>query len=175
MFLEGCGTRLMPCSAQTYGDQARYAEPNFDNLFLEGAYNEWISYGQSKTASNWTANEIDRRYSAKGLRAFSVHPGGIQTELSRHIPEEAARGMLKDEVLAKLWKSPQQGAATTVWAATAKALEGMGGKYLEECQISRPWTEADGQWGPGYAAWAYDAEKEGRFWKMSLDLVGVKE
>lgn len=153
----------------------RYAEPNFDNLFLEGAYNEWISYGQSKTASNWTANEIDRRYGAKGLRAFSVHPGGIQTELGRHLPEEGAKAMLNDPVLAKLWKSPEQGAATTVFAATSKALDGMGGKYLEDCQISRPWTEADGQWGPGYAAWAYDAEKEGRFWKMSLDLVGLKD
>ena len=75
----------------------------------------------------------------------------------------------------KIYKTPQQGAATTVWAATAKALAGNGGKYLEECQISRPWIEADGQWGSGYASWAYNAEKEGKLWKKSVELVGLKD
>lgn len=153
----------------------RFAEPNFDNLFLEGAYNEWVAYGQSKTAPLWTSNEIDRRYGAKGLHAFGVHPGGIDTGLSRHLTDEAKGDLFSDPVLKKLFKTPEQGAATTIWAATAKALEGKGGKYLEDCQISRAWTEADGQWGPGYAAWAYDAEKEGRLWKKSLELVGLKD
>lgn len=153
----------------------RLAEPNFDNLFLEGTYNEWVSYGQSKTAALWTANEIDRRYGAKGLHAFGVHPGGIDTDLQRHLSEETKVGLVKDEVLMKIYKTPQQGAATTVWAATAKALAGNGGKYLEECQISRPWIEADGQWGSGYASWAYNAEKEGKLWKKSVELVGLKD
>ena len=153
----------------------RYAEPNFENLNLKGAYNEWVAYGQSKTAIIWTANEIDRRYGAKGLHAFSVHPGGIITPLQRHLSDEAAAAISGDEALVKTFKSPQQGAATTVWAATSKDLDGMGGKYLEDCQISRAWTEADGQWGKGYAAWAYDAEKEKKFWKLSLELVGLKD
>jgi NAD(P)-dependent dehydrogenase (short-subunit alcohol dehydrogenase family) len=151
-----------------------YAEPNIDNLFLEGVYNEMIAYGQSKTANLWTANEIDRRYGAKGLHAFSVHPGGIKSNLSRHLSAEATEGLLKNEDLAKVWKSPEQGAATTVWAATAKELDGLGGKYLEDCHISRPWIESEGQWADGYAPWAYDAEKEGKLWNKSLDLVGLK-
>ena len=108
----------------------RMAEPNFANLNLEGAYHEWAAYGQSKTASVWTANEINRRYGSKGLNAFSVHPGGIMTDLQRHMSAEALGGFdgIKSE-----FKSPEQGAATTIWAATAKALEGDGGKYLEEC------------------------------------------
>ena len=152
----------------------RYAEPNFDNLMMEGVYNEILAYGQSKTANLWTANEIDRRYGSKGLHSFGVHPGGINTELSRHIPKETLSGFFKDEALLNILKSPQQGAATTVWAAAAKALDGMGGKYLENCQISRAWAEADGQWGVGHAAWAYDEEKEGRLWEKSLELVGLK-
>jgi NAD(P)-dependent dehydrogenase (short-subunit alcohol dehydrogenase family) len=150
----------------------RMAEPNFANLNLEGAYHEWAAYGQSKTASVWTSNEINRRYGSKGLHAFSVHPGGIMTDLQRHMSAEALSGF---DGIKSVFKSPEQGAATTIWAATAKALEGDGGKYLEECQISRAWTEADGQWGPGHATWAYDEVKEGKLWKASLGLVGLKE
>ncbi|KAG0647758.1 Short-chain aldehyde dehydrogenase [Hyphodiscus hymeniophilus] len=153
----------------------RIAEPNFENLSLDGAYNDFIAYGQSKTAGIWTANEIDRRYGAKGLRAFSVHPGGIHSNLTRHLSKETVEAFSDDPSLEKVFKSPEQGAATTVWAATSKDLTGLGGKYLENCKVSRPWTEADGQWGEGTAAFAYDAEKEGKFWKMSLDLVGLKD
>jgi NAD(P)-dependent dehydrogenase (short-subunit alcohol dehydrogenase family) len=153
----------------------RFSAPNFENLNLEGAYNEWVAYGQSKTANLWTANEIDRRYGAKGLHAFSVHPGGIATPLQKHLSAEVIASMSNDEALAKAMKSPQQGAATTVWAATSKDLNGMGGKYLEDCKIARAWTEADGQYGEGHAAWAYDAEKEEKFWKLSLKLVGLKD
>lgn len=150
----------------------RFAEVNFDNFNLEGAYNEWIAYGQSKTAGIWTANEIDRRYGSNGLHAFSVHPGGILTDLQRHLSDDAKSGL---DSLKSSFKSPQQGAATTVWAVIAKALEGQGGKYLEECQLSRLWTEADGQWGSGHATWAHDEVKEGKLWKESLELVGLKE
>lgn len=148
----------------------RIAEVNFDNLNLEGAYNEWVAYGQSKTAVVWTVNEIDRRYGPKGLRAFSVNPGGIMTDLQRHLPDQSMF-----EGLEKEFKSPKQGAATTVWAATSQALNGQGAKYLENCQISKAWTEADGRWGDGYAPWAFDEAKEGKLWKKSLELVGLNE
>ena len=154
----------------------RYAEPNFDDLNLDGAYVDFIAYGASKTANLWTANEIDRRYGVKGLHAFGVHPGGIMTELTRHLSEEALANLGgSDPNLPKILKTPEQGAATTVWAATTKALEGKGGKYLEDCQISRPWTEADGQNGVGYSNWAYDKEKEAKLWKKSLELVGLND
>jgi len=148
----------------------RIAEVNFENLNLEGAYNEWVAYGQSKTAVVWTVNEIDRRYGSKGLRAFSVNPGGIMTDLQRHLPDQSMF-----EGLEKHFKSLKQGAATTVWAATAAALDGQGAKYLEDCQVSTAWSEKDGQWANGYAPWAYDETKEGKLWRKSLELVGLKE
>lgn len=148
----------------------RMAEVNFDNLNLEGAYNEWVAYGQSKTAVVWTVNEIDRRYGSKGLHAFSVNPGGIMTDLQRHLPDQSMFNGLEKE-----FKSPKQGAATTVWAATAAALDGQGAKYLENCQVSKAWSEKDGQWADGYAPWAYDEEKENKLWRKSLELVGLTD
>ncbi|KAK5051958.1 hypothetical protein LTR84_002762 [Exophiala bonariae] len=147
----------------------RIAEVNFDNINLEGIYNEWIAYGQSKTAPVWTANEIDRRYGTKGLHATSVNPGAIWTDLQRHMEDQSMF-----EGLQEYFKSPAQGAATTVWAAVAPLFNNQGGKYLESCQIAKAWTESDGQWGDGYAAWAYDEAKEGKLWKVSLDLLGLK-
>ena len=153
----------------------RWGKFNFDNINLDEIYDPYAAYFQSKIANLLTANEIDRRYGAKGLHAWAVHPGGITTDLGRHMPPEAVEGILKDEAIAKIWKSPEQGAATTVWAAVAKALEGQGGKYLEDCHISKPYNPADGQWGAGHATWAYDAGEEARLWKKSLELVGLKE
>lgn len=107
----------------------RKGEVIFDNLNLEGAYNPWIAYAQSKTANLWTANEIERRYSSKGLHAWSLQPGGVQTGLLQHLSEEESAGMAQHPELAKIFKNPEQGAATSTWAATAKVLEGKGGKY----------------------------------------------
>jgi NAD(P)-dependent dehydrogenase (short-subunit alcohol dehydrogenase family) len=152
----------------------RIAEPKLDNLNLEGEYNEWSAYGASKTAAIWTANQIDRLYGPVGLHSFAVHPGAIDTDLQRHLSDEVKRAVVTDE-LVRLYQTPQQGAATTVWAATAKALEGVGGKYLEQCQVSKPWPETGGQWTPGYSAWAYDPEKEKKLWLRSLELVGLPE
>jgi len=148
---------------------------NFDNLNLDGAYDPVVAYSQSKLANLWTSNEIDRRYGTKGLHAWSVHPGGIWTGLWQHTSDEDTNTLLNDAMLSRLFKSPQQGAATTVWAAVAQALEGWGGKYLENCQVSKPFKSTDGPWGPGYGTWAYDAGEEARLWKKSLELVGLED
>lgn len=147
----------------------RMAEVNFDNINLEGIYNEWTAYGQSKTTSVWTANEIDRRYGSKGIHANSVNPGAIWTDLQRHMEDQSMFDGLEDK-----FKNPAQGAATTVWAAVGSDLKDQGGKYLEDCQIAEAWTESRGQWGAGYASWAYDEAKEGKLWKASLELLGLK-
>jgi NAD(P)-dependent dehydrogenase (short-subunit alcohol dehydrogenase family) len=152
----------------------RMGEPDFQNLNLGGGkYAEWPAYGASKTAAIWTANEITRRYGSKGLISFSVHPGGILTDLQRHMSKEAKAGMEATDQDG--WKSPEQGAATTVWAATSKALEDKGGLYLEECQISKPYQEGNGMYGPGYASWAYNEEKEKKLWLASLEMVGLQD
>lgn len=156
----------------------RSAEVNFDdiNFSKEGSYNPWVAYGQSKTCNLWTANEIERRYGNKGLHSWSVQPGGVPASgLLQHTPAETQAALSEDEVLKKVFKNIEQGAATSVWGAVAKALEGKGGKYLEDCQIAKPWKEEDGQWAPGYASFAYDKEKEKKLWAMSLELVGMKE
>lgn len=148
----------------------RIAEVNFENINLAGIYDEWVAYGQSKTAPVWTANEIERRYGSKGLHATSVNPGAIWTDLQRHMADQSMF-----EGLEEYFKSPAQGAATTVWAALAPDFNDLGGKYLESCQVANAWTESNGQWGDGYAPWAYDEVKEGKLWKASLELLGLTD
>ncbi|KAF3394118.1 Short-chain dehydrogenase [Penicillium rolfsii] len=153
----------------------RSSEVVFDNPNLDGAYEKWKAYGQSKTALLWAANEIDRRYASHGLRAFSVQPGGIQTGLLQHMSDEEKAGLSSDPTLIPQFKSPPQGAATSVWAATSKDLEGMGGKYLEDVQIAKAYDPNEGQWAPGYSPYAYSPEKEKQLWEMSLKMVGIEE
>ncbi|KAL4971455.1 short-chain dehydrogenase [Aspergillus desertorum] len=151
----------------------RYSPVLFDNYNFEGIYDPWLAYGQSKSALIWAANEIDRRYAAQGIRAFSVQPGGIVTGLGQYLPKEEAEKMASNVELGPQWKSPAQGASTTVWGAVAQALEGVGGKYLEDAQIGWPYDPAEGVWVPGYAEHAFDPEAEGRLWDLSLKLVGL--
>lgn len=95
--------------------------------------------------------------------------------LIQHIPEEELALVVQDTTLTKIYKTPEQGASTTVLAAVSAELEGKGGKYLEECQISVPVAEGAGMYDSGYGAHAYDKEKEGRLWKESLKLVGLED
>ncbi|KAJ4369503.1 hypothetical protein N0V86_009338 [Didymella sp. IMI 355093] len=150
----------------------RRAGINFSNLNLQGEYNPWVAYGQSKTANLYTASEIERRYGGKGVHAWSVHPGLIMTGLAKHVPSEMLESWAQNLEVGKVVKSVEQGAATTVWAAVARELEGNGGKYLENCQIAKPiQNERVEEWDPGYLPYAYDEEKEGLLWEKSLDLV----
>ncbi|KAF9891129.1 hypothetical protein FE257_005065 [Aspergillus nanangensis] len=151
----------------------RWSEVLFDNYNLEGEYEPFKAYGQSKTANIWMANEIDRLYGSRGLRAFSLHPGGIESGLQQHLPEEQWAGFRDNKEFAVQWKSPEQGAATTVWAAISKSLDGLGGKYLEDVQIANPVDPAGSMYSPGYAPHAYSPEKEKRLWDLSLKLVGM--
>ncbi|PQE05995.1 short-chain dehydrogenase protein [Rutstroemia sp. NJR-2017a BBW] len=152
----------------------RAAEVRFEDYNFEKGYNPWEGYGQSKTAMIWTANEIERRFGGRGVHAWSLHPGAILTELGRHVDEEGQKQWALMEGMAEAVKSVEQGAATTVWAAVARGLEGRGGKYLEDCQVIGPLPEKAGLLEPGYAAWVYDEEKAGRLYELSLGLVGLK-
>ncbi|KAI1150705.1 hypothetical protein F4825DRAFT_392013 [Nemania diffusa] len=151
----------------------RFGEVHFDNINFENNYEPMAAYAQSKTANLWTANEIDRMYGSQGIRAWSLQPGAVITDLPRHLPESQKEALWGDPYLSKVAKTPEQGAATSVWAATAVSLEGLGGKYLENCQIIGPWEASTGIWGPGYGAHAYDAEKANKLWEKSLEWVGL--
>ncbi|KAK4949832.1 hypothetical protein LTR10_011674 [Elasticomyces elasticus] len=143
----------------------------FDDLDFSqtGSYTPFGGYGQSKTANIYMANEIERRYGPRGLHAWSLHPGGIDTGLQVHVDFSAYKEM--PEVVRSM-KSLEQGAATTILTAVDKELEGKGGKYLEDTAIAPP--NHDGEFAsPGYAEWAYDEDAAKKLWTVSNQIVGV--
>ncbi len=148
--------------------------PESDNYnFEKGGYSYELAYANSKVASIYLANEIDRRYGSTGLHATSLHPGGINTNMSRHLGPEFVQYIMANEALVKILKSAEQGAATTVLAAVGKEWEGNGGKYLEDCEEAKRGKDDNGTFGVGYVSQTYDPKNEERLWKDSLEIVGM--
>lgn len=143
--------------------------------FEKTEYNDWVSYGQSKTANIYMANEIERRYGSQGLHATSVHPGAIATGLLQYVDPAVIKEMRKDEKMVKMMKSPEQGAATTVWAAIGQEWEKKGGEYLAECGKTTRGNDNHEITGAGFAGHAYDREKEAQLWRDSLKMVGLTD
>lgn len=151
-------------------------DPNFERH----DYEPGRGYAQSKSANVLFALELDRRGRDHGVRGFSVHPGGIVTNLGRHTPPELLRhfGMVDEggaPVIdpARDLKTPEQGAATIVWCAVSPQLEGMGGVYCEDCEIAVP-LGPDAPPGPGVRHWGMDADAAGRLWTLSETLSGAR-
>ncbi len=147
----------------------------FDDIqFEKRSYDKWASYGQAKTANVLFAVEFDRRFSSRGVRAFANHPGGIRTELGRHLTPEDIK-FIQDRAAARTsgggmsFKTPEQGAATQVWAATAPELASKGGLYLEDAQISGTTPPAGAS---GCAPHALDPEAARKLWAVSEKLLG---
>jgi len=139
------------------------------------AYDKWESYGQAKTANALFAVGLSARQRDHGIVANAVMPGGIMTPLQRHLPKEEmiAFGWIDENGVAnERMKTPQQGAATSVWAAIGPELEGVGGLYLEDCQEALAWTKEQ-PWS-GVMAHAIDPEAAERLWRVSEDLVGFE-
>jgi len=147
----------------------------FDDLNLEKDYEPWKAYGQSKTANIYMANEIERRYGSQGLHALSLHPGSIYSGLQKFMDPAFVEMITSSPIHQKNRKTTEQGAATTVWAAVAKAWEGKGGKYLDHCQEGKPLPENATMFDTGYAPHAYNPEAEARLWKVSLEMVGLED
>ena len=147
---------------------------NFDDLHYENRdYDKFDAYGQSKTANILFTRELDRRLMDRGVRSYAVHPGVIMTKLARHMtPEDIQELMSKAEHggRALTFKPVEAGAATTAFAATAPELEGRGGLYLEDCQVSQ--LAADEGAPRGYEAYAFDMDAAARLWSVSEELVG---
>ncbi|KAJ5111649.1 NAD(P)-binding protein [Penicillium argentinense] len=135
-----------------------------DYNFEKTEYNDRVSYGQSKTANIYMANEIERRYASRGLHATSVHPGMIATALMQYMDPAMVESFKSNEEMYKVMKSPEQGAATTVWAAIGQEWEKKGGEYLAECGKTTRGNDNHEIAGVGFAGHVYDAEKEGRLW-----------
>ncbi|KAI9734362.1 MAG: hypothetical protein M1834_002468 [Cirrosporium novae-zelandiae] len=146
---------------------------NFENFNLEGIYDPRTAYGQSKLANIYMANEIERLYGGKGLHAFSLHPGGISSGLQRYVPAAIMAALSGDEKIKNHMKSPEQGAATTIWAAVGKELEGKGGQYLENCGAGQLVKESYEMLHTGYGPMAFNQENEEKLWAESLKMVGL--
>jgi NAD(P)-dependent dehydrogenase (short-subunit alcohol dehydrogenase family) len=155
----------------------KFCDIRWHDIQFEQGYDKWLAYGQAKTANSLFAVHLDLIGTAHGVRAFAVHPGGIMTELQRHLPHEemvAMGWMDADGNLNAVFKSPEQGAATSVWTATSSQLDGRGGVYCEDCDIASP-TDVGGPTArfKGVNDYAIDPESALRLWQVSVDLTGV--
>lgn len=146
----------------------------FDDLHFEQRdYDKWLAYGQSKSANALFALELNQRLELHGGRAYAVNPGSVMTNLQRHLHRREMQElgwMDRKGNIRKFFRSPAQGAATTVWAATSTPLVDHGGAYCENCGIAEP--ARDGDLRGGVASHARDPEAAARLWSVSEQLVG---
>lgn len=153
-------------------------DPNFERT----PYEPFVAYGRSKTANILFAVALDRRHKERGIRAAAVHPGGIRTELARHMGEEALDHLL-DQINQQLaaegkgpfeFKSIPQGAATSVWAAVVASGDEVGGQYCENCHVGKVVGEGViiSAASEGVRAYALDPVTAEALWKKSEEWVG---
>ncbi|MET8968703.1 SDR family NAD(P)-dependent oxidoreductase [Streptomyces hydrogenans] len=150
----------------------RWHDPHFRT-----GYDQWLAYGQAKTANSLFAVHLDALGRGDGVRAFALHPGKIITGLQREmtLQEQIERGWVDEHghVVGADFKTPSQGAATGLWAATSPLLDARGGLYLEDCDIARvsaPGTPMD---DGGVRAYAIDPEEAARLWDLSVAATGA--
>lgn len=162
-------------------------DPNFERT----EYTPFGAYGRSKTANVLFAVEFDRRHKDRGVRATAVHPGGIQTELGRHMTPELVQEMIDSINAAQQasgapafeWKTIPQGAATSVWAGVVAPAEAVGGHYCEDCHVAEM-VDEDPSGGSasgrsslirgGIRQYAVDPEHAKALWALSEQMVGER-
>ena len=150
-------------------------DPNFETT----EYVPFEAYGRSKTANILFAVEFDRRHKDRGVRAAAVHPGGIQTELARHLDPAFIQGWI-DQLNAQAaaagqppieWKTIPQGAATSVWAGVVAPVEEVAGRYSEDCHVAELVDDAS-QIRAGVRSYALDPGRAQALWALSERMVG---
>ncbi|MFV8052446.1 SDR family NAD(P)-dependent oxidoreductase [Mycobacterium sp. 48b] len=151
------GTRIVNLSSEGHrlGD-VDLDDPNWQHR----DYDKFAAYGAAKTANILHAVALDRRLRDRGIRAFAVHPGMVATNLARHMSREdvaAVSGQARSRAIEVL--TPEQGAATQVWAAVSSDLDGRGGLYLSDCAVR---TDAE--------PYATDPDRAERLWEVSQSL-----
>jgi NAD(P)-dependent dehydrogenase (short-subunit alcohol dehydrogenase family) len=173
------GSRLVSLSSSGH----RYSNVDLDDPNFERTpYEPFVSYGRSKTANILFAVAFDERNRERGVRAAAVHPGGIQTELGRHIDPDRISTLIEqmNQELAKegkppfQWKTIPQGAATSVWAGVVAPANEVGGKYCENCHVGH--VVADdviiSAISEGVRGYALDSTNAAALWKKSEEMVG---
>src|ERR1700677_5184592 len=160
----------------------RFSDVNLDDPSFETtSYEPFVAYGRSKTANILFAVEFDRRHRDRGVRATAVHPGGIATELARHMPDGAIEAWVQQiqEQRASAgeppfeFKSVPEGAATSVWAGVVASADEVGGKYCEDCQVAEllPADSPVSAISRGVRGYALDPESAKALWKKSEEMV----
>lgn len=149
-----------------------------DPCFNSREYNKWQSYGQSKTANILFSVGLEQRFAGKGIHSYALHPGGIMTNLGRHMTQDDIT-MLTEQMKKAAkergkegetgLKTIPQGAATQVWAATASELEGRGGVYCEDCRVAEV---DDTRFDGGVRSYALDQVSADRLWNISEAMTG---
>jgi NAD(P)-dependent dehydrogenase (short-subunit alcohol dehydrogenase family) len=147
---------------------------DFEDIHFEHReYDKFVSYGQSKTANILFSIELDRRLRDRGVRANAVHPGVIMTDLGRHMSQEDIEALMTDRPADSppmVFKEVPAGAATSVWAATAPELEGVGGRYALDCHLIDPENTEAGT--DMWAKWAQGDELAARLWAVTEETLG---
>src|SRR5580693_5460271 len=173
------GGRLINLSSSGH----RYANVDLDDPNFERTpYEPFVAYGRSKTANILFAVAFDGRHRKRGVRAAAVHPGGIHTELGRHIDPTRIQGII-DQMNQQLaaegkppfqWKTVPQGAATSVWAGVVAPADEMGGRYCENCHVGHvvPEHVTISAISEGVRGYALDPNTAEALWKKSEELVG---
>jgi NAD(P)-dependent dehydrogenase (short-subunit alcohol dehydrogenase family) len=177
--LMGAGARLVNLASSGH----RFSNVDLDDPnFAHTPYDPFIAYGRSKSANILFAVAFDQRHRNRGVRATAVHPGGIQTELGRHMDHSQVDDMIKtlNEQLAAegktpfQWKTIPQGAATSVWAGVVAPAEAVGGRYCENCHVGD--IVADdiviSAISEGVRGYALDHANAMALWKKSEEMVG---
>ncbi|TDV43631.1 SDR family NAD(P)-dependent oxidoreductase [Actinophytocola oryzae] len=162
------GARVVMVSSRGHN----FSGIRWDDPWFADGYDRWLAYGQAKTANVLFAVHLDALAEAR-VRAFALHPGRIRTALLRHVDTDdmRERGMVDAEGnIVGDWKTVGEGAATQVWAATSPQLAGMGGVYLEDCEIAEPARPDDPM--HGVRDHATDPAQAARLWAMSAELTG---
>jgi NAD(P)-dependent dehydrogenase (short-subunit alcohol dehydrogenase family) len=151
----------------------RASDIHFDDIqYQHRPYDKWEAYGQSKTADTLLAVALTRHFGEQGITANAVNPGGVLTGLQQHLPasERRARYYDTEGKLLPGFKTPEQGAATSVWASVAPELEGIGGLYLEDCHQAIPYNPEISTL-TGYMPYALNADHAEQLWTISEQLV----
>lgn len=151
-------------------------DPNFE----QQAYDPFVAYGRSKTATSLFAAEFDRRHRDRGIRAASVMPGNSLTDLPRHFSQEDLQGLFETVGTARAeaglpppeLKEISQAAATSVWAAVVADKDEIGGRYLEDCAVS-PVNDTPNPFADGVRSYALDADKARQLWMKSEELISA--
>jgi len=151
-------------------------DPNFEHT----PYQAFTAYGRSKTANILYAVALDSRLKARGVRATAVHPGGIQTELGRHLTPELIeqmmarvnRGAKSGQAPAFRFKTVPQGSATSVWAGFVAPADAVGGRYCEDCHVCEVNDDATSR--VGVRSYALNLDRANALWRKSEEMVGER-